>query len=130
MKESDKNIENLIDKMMSETTLETPSIGFTSTIMSQVLVVEKSKIKAYKPLISKSIWVFIGLSIVALTVYLSLAKTTYNVEMGNVYLDRMTDLFSGIHFSKKTLYAILIVPVMILVQITLLKNYYDKKYQL
>jgi hypothetical protein len=41
MNESDKNIENLIDKMMSESTLESPSIDFTSKIMSQVLVAEK-----------------------------------------------------------------------------------------
>jgi len=61
MKESDKNIENLIDKMMAENTLESPSIDFTSKIMSQVLVAEKSKIKTYKPLISNQpgfLWAF------------------------------------------------------------------------
>jgi len=46
MKESDKNIENLIDKMMSEDTLESPSIDFTSKIMAQVLVAEKIKLKS------------------------------------------------------------------------------------
>jgi hypothetical protein len=45
MKESDKNIENLIDKMMAENTLESPSIDFTSKIMAQVLVAEKAKLK-------------------------------------------------------------------------------------
>lgn len=43
MNESAKNIENLIDKMMAENTLESPSIDFTSKIMSQVLAVEKEK---------------------------------------------------------------------------------------
>jgi hypothetical protein len=131
MKESDKNIENLIDKMMAENTLESPSIDFTSKIMAQVLVAEKSKIKAYKPLISKSAWIFIGAALIALTIYASLfSGTENNLEIGKVYSDKAAVFFSGIHFSKNILYAILVVPFMILIQIGLLKNYFDKRYQL
>ena len=89
MKESDKNIENLIEKMMAENTLQSPSADFTSNLMSQILAAEKAKIKPYKPLISISAWVFIGVAL-----------------------------------------AILIVPFMILVQVGVLKNYFDKKYEL
>mgnify|MGYP006183203993 CR=1 FL=1 len=53
MKESDKNLEQLIDKMMAENTLQSPSADFTSNLMSQIFVAEKAKIKPYKPLISK-----------------------------------------------------------------------------
>lgn len=131
MKESDKNIENLIEKMMSENTLESPSIDFTSKIMSQVLVGEKSKIKAYKPLISKSTWVFIGICLIALTAYsIYSGSGISNFEIVNLYSNKVSTLFSGIHFSKNILYAILIVPFMILIQIGLLKNYFDKKYEL
>jgi uncharacterized membrane protein len=131
MKESDKNIENLIDKMMSEDTLESPSIDFTSKIMAQVLVAEKNKVKIYKPLISKTIWVIIGFSLLALTVYASLfSGTEYNLGIDKSYTERFSTLFSGIHLSKNILYAILIVPFMILIQIGLLKNYFDKKYEL
>jgi hypothetical protein len=131
MKENDKNIENLIDKMMAENTLESPSIDFTSKIMNQVLVAEKSKIKAYKPLISKPTWFIIGLSLVALGVYASLSSgAQYNLVIDKSYTERFSTLFSGIHFSKNVLYALLIVPFMILIQIGLLKNYFDKKYQL
>lgn len=129
MKESDKNIENLIDKMMAENTLESPSIDFTSKIMAQVLVAEKSKIKVYKPLISKTTWFIIGLSLIAL-IYASLSSATqYNLVIDKSYTEKITTLFSGIHLSKNVLYALLIVPFMILVQIGLLKNYFDKKYQ-
>jgi len=129
MKESDKNIENLIDKMMAENTLESPSIDFTSKIMAQVLVAEKSKIKVYKPLISKPAWIIIGLSLATL-VYTSLSSgTSYNMIIDKEYTDKIFTLFSGIHLSKNVLYALLIVPFMILVQIGLLKNYFDKKYQ-
>lgn len=131
MNESDKNIENLIDKMMAENTLESPSIDFTSKIMSQVLGAEKSKIKAYKPLISKSAWIFIGICLIALTVYSVYSNSNIsNFEIVNLFSDKVSTLFSGIHFSKNILYSILIVPFMILIQIGLLKNYFNKKYEL
>ena len=131
MKESDKNIENLIDKMMAEDTLETPSFNFTSKIMAQVLVAEKAKIKPYKPLISISTWIFIGIALALLITYnLFFAETQSNLEIGKSYTDKISAIFSGIYISKTFLYAILIVPFMILIQVGVLKNYFDKKYQL
>lgn len=131
MKESDKNIENLIDKMMAEDTLETPSSDFTSKIMAQVLVAEKSKVKSYKPLISKSTWIIIGFGLLGLAIYASLfSGTEYSLGIDKSYTERFSGFFSGIQISKNILYAILVVPFMILIQIGLLKNYFDKKYQL
>ncbi len=131
MKESDKNIENLINKMMAEDTLESPSIDFTSKIMAQIVVADKSRIKAYKPLISKTTWFIIGLSLIILTGYsVFVNNDVSNVEMIQLYSDKASSLFSGIHFSKNILYAILIVPFMILIQVGLLKNYFDKKYEM
>jgi len=133
MKESDKNIENLIDKMMAESTLESPSIDFTSKIMDQVLAAEKSKTKVYKPLISKKTWILLGAGLTALIAYSIYSNSnTANLETSQLYLnlDKASGLFSGIHFSKNILYAVLIVPIMILIQIGVLKNYFDKKYEL
>ncbi|MBS7230347.1 hypothetical protein KHA90_04860 [Flavobacterium psychroterrae] len=131
MKENDKEIENLIEKIMSETTLESPSFDFTSKIMSQVFVAEKSKIKVYKPLISTTTWIFIGISLIALTAYAFYSNNDIsNSETAQVYLDKASALFSGIHPSTNVLYALLIVPFMVLVQIGVLKNYFDKKYEL
>ena len=131
MKESDKNIEKLIDKMMSESTLESPSIDFTSKIMSQVLATEERKIKAYKPLISKTTWIFIGITLAALTTYTIYSNNDIsNFEIAKTYSEKASALFSGIHISKNILYALLVVPFMVLIQIGLLKNYFDKKYEL
>ena len=131
MKESDKNIENLIEKMMEETTLQSPSIDFTSSIMSQILVAEKAKIKPYKPLISTSTWIFIGITLAVLVLYnVFFAENQNNLEIGKSYTDKISAIVSGIHVSKTLLYALLIVPFMILIQIGVLKNYFDKKYQL
>ncbi|MBZ4035899.1 hypothetical protein K6T82_14055 [Flavobacterium sp. 17A] len=134
MTESDKNIEQLIEKMMAEEKLQSPSIDFTSKIMANIQVLEEKKLKAYKPLISKSIWISIGIAVALLVIYVSLFSVSDNDlkidEIGKIYSDKMTATFSGIHFSKNILYAILILPIMILIQIGVLKNYFDKKYQL
>lgn len=131
MKEEDKNLENLIEKMMAENTLQSPSADFTSDLMSQILVAEKAKIKPYKPLISISTWIFIGVALALLIVYnVFFAGTQNNLEIGKLYTDKISAIVSGIHISKTLLYALLIVPFMILIQVGVLKNYFDKKYQL
>lgn len=131
MKEEDKNIENLIDKMMAENTLESPSFDFTSKIMAQVLMAEKSKIKAYKPLISKYTWMVICIILLGLVVYASLfSGTEYNLGIEKSYAEKFSALFSGIHLSKGIMYAFMVVPFIILIQIGVLKNYFDKRYQL
>ena|SRR6218665_269088 len=134
MKESDKNIGQLIENMMAEDKLQSPSFDFTSKIMAEVHVLEEKKLKAYKPLISKPIWILIGLAVATLVIYVSLFSVSQNdleiEEIGKLYSGKISNTFSGIHFSKNILYAILIVPIMILVQVGILKNYFDKKYQL
>ncbi|MET3025358.1 hypothetical protein ABXT06_01650 [Flavobacterium sp. UW10123] len=134
MKESDKNIEQLIEKMMAEDKLQSPSIDFTSKIMAEVQVLEDKKLKTYKPLISKTVWMLMGAAVIALIIYISLfSSAESNLEIdkvGELYSDKISNTFSGIHFSKNTMYAILIVPIMILVQVGILKNYFDKKYEL
>lgn len=134
MKDSDKNIEQLIEKMMAEEKLQSPSIDFTSRIMANVQVLEEKKLKAYKPLISKPIWISIGIALALLVIYISVFSVSENnleiEQIGKLYSDKISNSFSGIHFSKNIFYAILILPIMILVQVGILKNYFDKKYEL
>lgn len=133
MREKDNDIEQLIDRMMAEEKLQSPTIDFTSKIMTQVQLLEEKKLKAYKPLISKPVWISIGIALAFLVIYVSLfsvSESTLKVdEIGKLYSDKIAAAFSGIHFSKNILYAILIVPFMILVQVGVLKNYFDKRYQ-
>jgi hypothetical protein len=134
MKESDKNIEQLINKMMTAEKLQSPSIDFTSKIMANVQILEEKKLKTYKPLISKPIWISIGIAVALLVIYVSLFSVSENDikldEIGKLYSNKVSTAFSGIHFSKNIFYAILILPIMILVQVGILKNYFDKKYEL
>ncbi|MDX6190567.1 hypothetical protein SGQ83_14490 [Flavobacterium sp. Fl-318] len=130
MKESDKNIENLIDKMMAETTLESPSIDFTSKLMVQILATEKSKVKAYAPLISKQIWFAIAAALITMTIYVVMTGGEKNTKIDALYAVNFADLLPAITISNNILYAFLVIPFMILIQIPLLKNYYERKYPL
>ena len=68
----DKNIENLVENLMAETSVENPSIEFTAKVMSGIFAVEKNKVFMYKPVISKRIWFIILGGIVALFTFLFL----------------------------------------------------------
>lgn len=130
MKENDKNIENLIEKMMADQKLQSPSIDFTSKTMFQIQAAEKSKIKAYKPLISKRTWVFVSGLLFALIIYSIMTASNNDLNMTKLYSQKISAIFSGIHVSKNILYAFLVVPFMVLIQIPILKNYFDRKYEL
>lgn len=126
----DKNLEKLIDKIMKDVPIETPSFDFTSKVMSQVLATQTSAITAYKPLISKPVMIIVFGSI--------LAVFSYFISNGNAgsagWLDGIdynrlfnVRLVSGFKFSKITLYAVVLATVLLLVQISLLKNHFDKR---
>ena len=131
MKESDEYYENLVDKVMAESGLQKPSADFTSKIMSQVLAIEKNKSIVYKPLISKPVWFVIFGCLIAFIGYVVFAwnKATDYDLMSTLYYSKIDNLVPVFQFSKSTSYAVFIVVLMLLIQIPLLKNYYDKRYR-
>lgn len=132
MKESDKYYENLVDKLIAESTLQKPSADFTSKIMSQVLVIEKTKSIVYKPLISKPVWAVIFgclIAFIGYVVFIADNAVASDLSLSTLYYSKIDNLIPVFQFSKNTSYAVLIVVLMVLVQISILKNYYDKKYR-
>jgi len=127
MKESDKNVAEFIEKIMEDASLETPSFDFTSKIMAQVAVAENAKIKEYKPLISKTAW-FAIFGIFALVIGFSLIGSDQKSAF-DFGLNSVANLIPTIRFSDTITYSILIVTLMILIQIPLLKNYFDKRFE-
>lgn len=132
---TDKHIEQLVDKMMKETTLETPSPGFTDTIMSHVEVIAKPSGVVYKPLISKKVWVMVSVGFMALVVYSFFGTQpesngwfdTLNVDMTSV--DKFFNAIPVVTFSKTTFYALIMLSVMIYIQIPVLKHYMNKRFE-
>lgn len=130
---TDKHIEKLVDKMMKETSLETPSIDFTAHVMSQVLKIKTSQATIYKPLISKWVWYGIFISMLVLITYLSFNDSVVTGGLFEKFNLRILPkfstpkLFSGLHFSRTSLYACVLLTLMLFIQIPILKHYIDKR---
>ncbi|MEO8235799.1 MAG: hypothetical protein ABI549_10335 [Flavobacterium sp.] len=126
----DKNIEKLVNHIMKDTALESPSFDFTSNVMSQVFATKTSGVTVYKPLISKTTFIAVFGFIIALFIYLFIngeqqtsAWSTY-LNLNGLYENKLTTIFK---FSKTTTYAVVLTTVMLLIQISFLKNYFDKQ---
>ena len=134
MKENeDKNMEQYVHKVIKETPLESPSCDFTSKVMAHVLAIDKSKAIVYKPLISKTGWVLIFSGIIAAIGYFILNGGTQNQGHPWSFSPGVKDYiksFSDVHlfqFSRTTINVIVVSAILMIIQITLLKNYLNKR---
>lgn len=137
MKENDnKYLDDFTKKAIKKTSLESPSFGFTSEIMSKVTELNTSNTTVYKPLISKKIWAVIAMSFIALCVYLILDTNTESSSwFSSLNFDALFDVkisnpLSGLAVSNTLLYAIAFFGLMFCIQIPFLKNYLDKRLEL
>jgi hypothetical protein len=126
----DKNIEKLIDHLMKDTMLESPSFDFTSKVMSQVLEIKTSNVTTYKPLISKPVFIALFSGLTAVLTYLFFNG---NASSNNAFLHLNYNLLHDFpvetfRFSKITVYSVVLTTLMLFIQIPLLKNYFDRKY--
>jgi hypothetical protein len=129
----DKNMAQYVRVVIKEMPLESPSHDFTAKVMANVLAIEKSKATVYKPLISKTGWILIFGGIIAAIGYFILNDGT-PVEGQAWWFDhRAKDFiktFGEVHlfqFPQTTINVIVVSTILILLQITLLKNYLDKR---
>jgi hypothetical protein len=134
MKEqANTSVENLVDKMMKSSTLESPSVDFTSQILSKIETLQQSKTTVYQPLISKKIWVLIISGCIALVVYAFFSTSSESsswlstVDYSKLPTFNISERLATITFSKTMMYALVLLSLMVFVQIPLLKNYYDKR---
>jgi len=135
MKENEnKYVEAFTDKVLKDTKLESPSFDFTDAVMSQVEAIQYSKATRYKPLISKPVWVVISIGFLSFVAYLLFQKNTKsssewftNIDFSIVFDNALTKLFSNLQFSNIFVYAMLLFAIMLCVQISWLKNYFDKR---
>ena len=126
----DKNIEKLVNHIMKDIVLESPSFDFTSNVMSQVLLTKTSNVTVYKPLISRTTFIAVFGFILTLFIYLFIngeqqtnGWPTY-LNLNALYDNKLTAIFK---FSKITTYTVVFTTLMLLIQISLLKNYFDKQ---
>jgi len=128
MKEEDKNIEKFIDKIMAETSLETPSFDFTSKIMAQVSATKEIKANEYKPLISKPIWYAVFGILIGIVIYAFFNRSKES-QLDTDLSAKISSMIPNLHFSDAATYSVLIITLMVLIQIPILKNYFDKRFE-
>lgn len=131
-----KQMDDLSKKVIQKATLESPSFDFTAQIMAQLSELKQSETTIYKPLISKTAWFVIFGGFAALVSYTFFA-TQMRMESSFSAFDfsiltnnKVSGLFSRITFSKTLLYALAFLSVMVLVQVSFLKAYFDKRFEL
>jgi hypothetical protein len=128
-----KNIEKLIDNLMKDNVLESPSFDFTSKVMLQVMATKTCEATTYKPLISKQAFIAIFGS---LTIIIAYVLLNGNSQSPNGFIHLNYDSLPNFNpletfrFSEITTYSVVLTTIMLFIQIPLLKNYFDRKFKL
>lgn len=131
MEHETKKLEQLIKNLMSNDTIEQPSIGFTDKVMNIVTttVPKPSEVIIYKPLISKTVWFTIFISFAVLVVFIYYNQSGMTGGWLDSYKGNVINPFHGIEFSysKSVMYAFLTFALMVGIQIPLLRHYFNKR---
>ena len=131
MEHENEKLDTMLERLMRDEGLESPSFDFTNKVMDKVFALEVNSTLVYKPLISKKAWFLMGLTFLAIIIYVLLNGS----GEGSEWLSRINlsnyqfNLFKNFNFelSKTLSYGIVLFAVMIGVQVTLLKSYFDKR---
>ena len=134
MKENiDKHIENLVDKTMKKSTLESPSFDFTNAVMAQVNALEQSTVTTYKPLISKPMWFVLFALGFAIVLYIIFGMNTTetgwlnSIDLSVITDNKLSNAMSGFKVSKTVMYGVVLFGIMLFIQVPILKHYFDKR---
>lgn len=130
---ADKNIEDFTKYIMNEAEVETPSADFLNNVMDSVkLESELSSSKVYKPLISKSAWVIITLVFVALSHFILTGNSQTSTLLSKLdlsFFDKLPsfNLFERIHFSTTFTFTFILFSILVVFQLYVIKNYFNKQ---
>ncbi|HEX9601326.1 MAG TPA: hypothetical protein VF985_07550 [Mariniflexile sp.] len=138
--QTDKYLDQLAKKVMKDAPLETPSFNFTDTVMSQVSALSYKKVTEYKPLISKTGWVFILVGILILVFFVLFGNQTSSsgwsntIDFSMLSNNTMTQALSNFKIpsftiSKTSTYAIVLFGVMLCIQISFLKHHFNQRFE-
>lgn len=133
--EHDKELDQLVEKFMGNVPTESPSFGFTSKVMQEINQLSVSKSIAYKPLIPKTVWWLLSAGLCALVLYITFMAPSQSKEWTSslplecIKIPKL-NVFSGIKFSQSTMYGMAMLAIMVMVQIPLLKHYFNNRLKL
>ncbi|NAS11843.1 hypothetical protein [Poritiphilus flavus] len=129
----EKILDQFIEKTVKEAGLDSPSMDFTSVVLSK-LESQKSTITAYKPLISSRTWAILIAILSATGIWVLFGKAEFEFRwlkgLGldtsaiSTYMDRPVN----IELPDIAMYAIVIMALFALLQAILLKARWDKRF--
>lgn len=134
-KNAHKMMEQFMDEVMNETSLESPSPDFTNEVMAAISLAELHKAPRYKPVISKAAWVVIfGIMIAAIAIVSSssgghpaVAYSFFGPATKGFF--RQISNLNSIQFSQVTVMIVTVSMFLLIIQITLLSNYLNRRFQ-
>ncbi len=132
---TEQHLDNLAKKAMKSSMLESPSSNFTANIMKQIEPIKIGSATVYKPLISKYSWfgiiaVLIGVSVYMMFFNVESSPLLETIDYSVISNNKVTDVLSGIKFSKTVMYAIGLFGLVFFIQIPLMKHLMNKRFDL
>lgn len=133
MSKTDKYLDDLSRTVIKNTEINKPSLDFTNAVMGQISELKSTSI-AYKPLISKKGWMLLVLFIIAIIVLSTILGSSSEGAglMKNFDLSGQTNnllnSISNIQISKTLVYAVIFFGLMLTIQVTVLKNHFNKQF--
>jgi len=130
----DNYLDDLAKKVIKDTAIETPSFNFTDAVMSKVSKLSVNKSTIYKPLISKTTWVFVSIVFLVVIFYtLSFGTQTESSswlsKIDFSVLSTKEVLLPSFKISKTFMYAFVLFGIMFCIQIPFLKHHFNKQYE-
>ena len=134
--ETNKHLDYLTKKLITKGGVESPSFNFTDAVMSIVENLSKNEITVYKSLISKRTWILILIGFSAIILYTlffgSQTESTgwmSKIDMSVLSNNSISNTLSSLRIPKTFMYAMVFFGLMIFIQIPLLKNYLNKRFE-
>lgn len=130
MEYNDKKLNSFVDQLMTNATLEKPSIDFADNLMSKIEGISTSTVTVYKPLISKTAWITIIIIMGVLVGYMYFSEPVSNSKLLEIIdLSKIKNPLANVsfNFSKTLTYTMVLLALMLGIQIPLLKNYLNKR---
>lgn len=130
-----KSLESLVDSILKQDRLESPSKDFTSKVMQHIEVLQEKKAIVYKPLISKQVWAILGVVLIVVLVYGfygtdSTSESWIDTINWNILVDNsILNQLGKLNFSNTLLYALAFFGLMLGIQIPILKHYFNQQFK-
>src|SRR6185312_9990099 len=127
----DQNIEKLVERMLMNSGIESPSPDFTHNVMSGIYAAQKSRKVIYKPIFSKRTWLIIFTGIIGIFIYSFFNSNPqaplFEINFSWFRLNQLEKFLPNFRISFLTAYVILLAAIAVMVQIFFLKKYFDKQ---